>query len=98
MSAWYPLRVGPNRSDAEDLVQLHGHRRVELLVGARRRLAVGSPALEARGVAEAVALQVLVRDLGHEVEAQGLPAEVLARVPAALRAGSALGGRPLPRI
>src|SRR6478735_11939878 len=92
MSAWYPLRVGPNRSDAEDLVQLHGHRRVELLVGARRRLAVGAPALEARGVAEAVALQVLVRDLGDEVESQRLPREVLARVPPALRAGP-----PLPR-
>ena len=63
---------------------------VELLVGARRRLAVGAPALEPRGVAEAVALQVLVGDLGDELDAQRLPAQVLARVPPALprRAGA----------
>src|SRR5215218_7141792 len=80
-------------SDVEDGLQLHRDRRFELLVGARRRLPVGSPALEARGVTEAVSLQMLVRDLGDEVEAQRLPGEVLARVPPALRAGPTLSRR-----
>ena len=88
MSASVPAD-GPEPSDgsrqiSEDLPELHRHRRVELLVGARRRLAVGAPALEARGVAEPVALQVLVRDLGDQLDAQRLPRQVLARVPPAL--------------
>ena len=49
----------------EDLVQLHRHRRVELVVRARRRVAVGAPAHEGRGVAEAVLLQVVVGDLAR---------------------------------
>ena len=77
-------------SDAEHFAQLDRHRHVELRVRARRRLAVGAPAHEARGVAEAVALQVLERDLGDQLDAQRLPAQVLARVPPALRAGPAL--------
>ena len=73
MSGWYPAGSGPNPSEAEDLVQLHGHRHLELLVGARRRLAVGAPALEPGGVAEAVALQVLVGDLGDETRCATAP-------------------------
>src|SRR5262245_48512549 len=113
MPASYPVERARNRqmptvsSDPEDLLQLHGNRHVELLVGARRRLAVGAPALEARGVAEAVALHVLVGDLGDQAQPQRLPAEVLARVPPALRAGPALTGAlgfglrfrpPAPRV
>src|SRR4051794_2464249 len=94
MSGWYPGGGGPNRSEAEDLEELHRHGHLELLVRARRRLAVGAPALEACGVAEPIALHVLVGDLGDEtgvgMGAQRLPAQVLARVPPALRARSAL--------
>src|SRR4051794_30367918 len=90
MPSLVPASGNAEPSEAEDLQELHRDRGVELLVGARRRLAVGPPALEARGVAEPIALQVLVGDLGDEVEAQRLPREVLARVPPALRARSAL--------
>ena len=77
----------PTALDPEDLLQLHRHRRVELLVGAGRRLAVGTPALEPGGVTETVALEVLVGDLGDELDAQRLPAQVLA-------AGSSGSARP----
>ena len=69
--------------------ELHGHRHVELLVGARRGSRAASA--EAAGVAEPVALHVLVRDLGDELDAQRLPAQVLVR----RSSGSAPPGRPL---
>src|SRR5204862_3843535 len=76
-----------------DLPQLHGDGCIELLVGARRRRAVGTPTLEPGRVPEAVTLEVLVRDLGDELDAHRLPTEVLARVPPALRSGPALPRR-----
>src|SRR5262245_35082994 len=80
-------------SDTEYLVELDRDGRLELLVGTRRRIAVGSPPLEACGVPEPVTLQVLVRDFGDELDAQRLPAEVFARVPAAQTTGHALAAR-----
>src|SRR4051794_1067663 len=80
-------------SDTEDFAQLDRDGRVELCVRARLGVAVGAPAREPRGVPEAIALQVLVSDLGDELDAQRLPREVLPRVPPAQRARAPLPAR-----
>src|SRR5581483_1270655 len=87
----------------ENALQLVGRRDLELVVAALARRLVGAPAHEDRGVAEALALHVVVLHLAHALEAQRLPREVLPGAPAALRAGHALrcvlGVRPiLPRM
>ena len=76
---------------AEDALQLVGRRHLELIVAAVLGRLVGAPAHELRGVAEAVALHVVVGDLADALGAQRLPAQVLAAVPAAAwrRAGAA---------
>src|SRR5947209_14480693 len=74
----------------EDPRQLLGRRLLELRVRALARRLVGPPPLERRRVAEPRALQVVVRDLADELDAQRLPAQILAVVPAALRARHAL--------
>src|SRR2546421_3651814 len=84
-------RLNPSRTtrdplQTEDLGELVGDGRLELIVGARARIPVGPPVLEPGGVAEAVALEVLVRDFGDELDPQRLPAHVLLGIPAAGRA------------
>jgi hypothetical protein len=62
--------------------QLLGYHHLELGVGAGRGpLAVGSPAPEGGGVAEAVALEIVVGHLADEVGGERLPAQVLLGVP-----------------
>src|SRR3954469_20213698 len=63
--------------------QFGGDDGLELAVGAGAGVAVGAPPAEGGGVAEAVALHVVVGDLDHQLGAQQLEREVLARVPAA---------------
>src|SRR5439155_26729607 len=76
---------------AEDALQLVGRRDVELIVAAVLRPLVGTPADELCGVAEAAPLHVVVRDLAHAFGAEWHPAQILAAIPAAARAG-----QPLP--
>src|SRR5688572_11115580 len=85
-----PARSGPARSGREYPVQLVGRRDLELVVAAVPRLLVRPPPQEDGGVAEAVALQMVVLHLADALDAQGFPGEVLAGAPAALRAGHAL--------
>src|SRR5262245_14634586 len=66
---------------AEDQSQLVRGRLLELVVAAVRGGLVGAPALEGGRVADAVALEMVVRDLDHTLEAEGLPRQVLAAVP-----------------
>ena len=75
-----PVAAGCARP--EDLAQLERDGRLELGVGARRRVAVGPPAHERGGMAEAVVLEVVVGDLAHRLGPDRLPRHVLARVPA----------------
>ena len=93
-------RRQPERAGrAEDLLELVRRRDLELIVAAVRRRLVGPPALEDGGVAEAVALHVVVLHLAHALDAQRLPRQILAGAPAALAAGharhlAAVGRRP----
>src|SRR5207249_7729757 len=86
--------------ESEDLGELGGGRDVELVVTAVRRPFVGTPTHEDGGVSEAIALEVVVRDLAHALDPQRLPGEILARAPAALgarHADRAVGhSRPVP--
>src|SRR5215471_14896127 len=70
---------------AEHLLELVGRRDLELVVAAFVGPLVGPPAHEDRGMAKAVALQVVVLHLAHALDAQRLPRQILARAPAALR-------------
>src|SRR3954453_14903385 len=74
----------------EDALELVSGRDFELLVAAILRLFVEAPAHESRAVTEPRALHVVVRDLHHALRPQRLPAQVLAAIPAAARAGHAL--------
>ena len=85
---------GASCEDRRQLVRRHD---LELRVGAVARLLVRPPAPELRDVPEAGALHVVVADLGHELRAQRLPGETLARAPAAARARPALHARLAPR-
>ena len=80
------------RARPEDLAELERRRLLELVVAAVGRLLVGAPALERRAVAEAVALEVVVGDLGDSFHAKRLPRQVLAPIPARRRAGQPLPG------
>src|SRR5690349_2251840 len=79
-------------SGAEDLLELEGGGLLELVVAAIGRLLVGTPALERGPVAEPIALEVVARHLGDPLEAERLPRQVLAPVPARRRAGEPLTG------
>src|SRR5678816_2698744 len=79
-------------SGAEQCLELGRHHGLELGVGARLRRPVGPPAEEVGRVPEAGALQVIVADLDHALDAQGLPGEVLLVVPPARGARHALLG------
>src|SRR5260370_31182415 len=92
-----PRRSVPRRSRSirisrllfKDLREPVGSRDFELVVAAVRRWLVRSPTQKRRGMAEAIALHVVVLDLADALEAQRLPREILARVPPALTAGHA---------
>src|SRR6185436_12003059 len=71
---------------AEDLLELVSRRDLELIVAALGRRFVGAPPQKDRGVAEPIALHVVVLDLAHALDPQRLPREILARAPAALPA------------
>src|SRR5438093_11967744 len=86
---------GLRGTDSENLGELGGGRDVELVVTAVRRPLVGTPAHEGGGVSEAIALEVVVLDLAHALDAQRLPGEILARAPAAL--GARHADRPAGR-
>src|SRR5262249_51614922 len=74
---------------AEYLLQLVRRRHLELIVAAVFRLPVWPPAQERAGVAEAIALHVVVLDLADALDPQRLPRQILACTPAALSAGHA---------
>src|SRR5438105_8411727 len=82
-------RLDPS-SSLEDLPQLGGRGFLELIVAAFRRRLVWPPAQEGRRVAKAISLQVIVSDFADALDAQRLPAQVLALVPARRGAGHAL--------
>src|SRR5262249_17505148 len=79
-------RSGAPGSRREHLGQLVGRGDLELVVAAVTRPLVGPPPHEGGRVAKAVALQMVVLDLAHALDAQRLPREVLARAPAAVAA------------
>ena len=93
-----PPPTRPSRTAAtsalgtEDAGQQERHGLLELVVAAGLRRLVRAPALERRAVAEAVALEVVVGDLGDAFRAQRLPRQVLAAVPARGGARQALAG------
>src|SRR5439155_4313940 len=78
---------------AEDPLQLVGGGHLELVVAAVARPLVRAPAHELRGVPEAGALHVVVRDLADTLGPERLPAQVLAPIPAAARPRHALARR-----
>src|SRR5204863_8816936 len=80
---------------AEDLLELRGRGFLELVVAALRWRLVRPPALEGGRVPEAVALQVIVGHLADALDAERLPGEVLAPVPARRAAGHPLIAVPL---
>ena len=69
----------------KNLRQLVRRRDFELVVAALARSACPGASAGSGGVAEAVALQVVVLHLADALDAQRLPRQVLARAPAALR-------------
>src|SRR5207253_8563353 len=85
-AAQAPAPSGTPRPGREDLGELVGTRHLELVVATGGGALVRPPAQEGRGVAEAVALQVVVFHLAHALDAQRLPGEILAGAPATLRA------------
>src|SRR5689334_5385009 len=103
----YEARARGDESGAEDLRQLERRGLLELVVAAVRRLLVRAPAQERGPVAEAITLEMVIGDLGHTLQAERLPRQVLAAVPAGRRPGEPLPGflgclRPLgplrPRV
>src|SRR4051812_43675392 len=93
MGRWSRARPRPPPASAEDRLELIRGRGLELVVPTIRRRLVRAPALERRPVAEAVALEMVVRHLGHPLGAERLPGQVLAAVPARRRSGESLAGR-----
>src|SRR5690606_1931000 len=77
------------RLDAEDLLQFVGRRDRDLVEGAFAGGIVGAPASKGRGVAEAVALQVVERHLADQLGTQTDPAHVAIAGPAAGLTGRA---------
>src|SRR5258708_33959354 len=78
--------IGSAAGRREDRAELGRRSDLELVVAAIRGPPVGAPTQEGRRVAEAVALQVVVLDLADALDPQGLPRQVLAGAPSALRA------------
>src|SRR5947199_208870 len=78
------------RAGAEDSLELVGRRDLQLIVAAVLGTLVEAPAHELRGVPEARALHVVVGDLADALGTQRLPAQILAAIPPAGRAGHAL--------
>src|SRR4029079_14155914 len=79
-------------SGAEDLLELERRGLLELVVAAVGRLLVRSPSLEGGGVPEPIALEMVVGDLRDALDAQRLPRQGLATVPARRRPGQPLAG------
>src|SRR5262245_821146 len=77
-------------SGAENALELERSRDLELIVAAVLGRLVRTPALKRRGVAESIALHVVVLHFAHALDAQRLPRQILARAPAALPAGHSL--------
>src|SRR6185369_5790382 len=71
----------------ENLRQLLRRNHLELLVGAILWLLVRTPATELRGVTEAIALHVIVRNLEHQLGTNRLPRQIFAATPATLATG-----------
>src|SRR5436190_17376231 len=67
----------------KNLFQLIRRRNFELVISAIGRLLVRTPPQKVRGVTESRALHVVVRHFADALDAQRLPAEILAAVPAA---------------
>ena len=85
----------PLRSSAgglENLLQRVRRRDFELVVAARTRRLVGPPAQELRGMAKAVALQMVVLHFADALDAKRFPRQVLACGPPALTARHAAAG------
>src|SRR5436190_19440231 len=80
-------RSGP--AGRKHLLQLVRRSDFELIVAAVLGVLVGTPALEDRGMSEAIAFHVIVLHLAHALDAQRLPGQIFARAPAALPAGHA---------
>lgn len=95
---WRRFRSGPRASRAEHTLQLVGGSDLQLIVAAVLRALVGTPAHELRGMPEARPLQVVVGDFADADGPQRLPAQVLASIPAARRAGEALSLRVRLRL
>src|SRR6266540_813429 len=93
---------GFDGTSGEDVGQVEGRGLVELVETTGFGRAVGPPADELRGVAEAEALHVVVADLDDPLRAQGHERKVLATVPAAAVVPMGplghLVGRPVPRM
>ena len=68
-----PLVAPGQLTAAEDVVELGGHRGVELRVGAGLRGPVGAPADERGGMPEPVDLEVVVGHLGDQLGPQAAP-------------------------
>src|SRR3954469_4398669 len=77
---------------AEDLLEFVRSRDFELIVSAVVWRLVRTPPQEDRGVAEPVALHVVVLHLAHALDADRFPRQVFPRTPAALAAGHARAG------
>src|SRR5436309_15972513 len=86
------IRTAP-ASPAEDPLQFVGRCDLQLVVAAVLGALIRTPADELRSVAEASALHVIVRHFADALHPQRFPAQVLAAIPAARRAGQALSFR-----
>src|SRR3954470_1479690 len=75
----------------ENLRQFVGTRNGQLIVTAIGGRFIGPPVQESCCMPEAISLQMVVLHFAHELGAQRLPRQILARTPAALRAGHACG-------
>src|SRR6476469_3606286 len=70
---------------AKNLLEVVSARDFELVVTAIGRAFIRAPPQKRGGMAKAVALQMIVLDLAHALDPQGLPGKILAPRPAALR-------------
>src|SRR5262245_60881920 len=73
---------GTSGSVREDLREVVADDLLELVIGARLRGAIGTPALELRGVPQPRPLHVVVTNLDHEYGVDRDPGQILLRVPA----------------
>src|SRR5919106_5713383 len=78
------VRSATRAAGAKNLLQLVRCRDFELIVAAVPRRLIRTPALKDGGMAEAVALHVVVFDLAHPLDPQRLPRKIFPRAPAAL--------------